>query len=442
MKSKSPYFLLLFLVFSTFLFSCNKISTPDGATISDITINSIRPIHGPYDTIDTLFGKGFDKIPVLDSVLLNGKKLTLISKSPEQVIVKIPKMAGTGNIDIWYQGKLISGPVFTYDSTLFVTTLAGSSTDSGAVDGQGLNARFNQPHGIAVDQSGNIYVADMNNNSIRKITAQGNVTTLAGPLSGVRDYVDGTGSAARFSAPFGLAIGPDGFLYVGDQFNYRVRKVSLSGVVSTFAGIGWNSGLLAGGIDGDISVATFDAPFGVCVDRYNNVYVADLYNNKIRKITSTGIVSTYAGGDYYHFGLQDGPAATSLFFNPLVVAVDIYGNVFVGDNENHLLRKISPGGTVTTLLGPLEPSLTGTTEVFHTSALAADKAGNLFFSIRYGIVKMTPDGNIIRYALGGVGEVDGPAQIATYRAIGGIAVDDSDNLYITDNNRVRKISWQ
>ena len=429
------------LLCSSFSLSCNKISDTNNSTISDITITSISPTHGPSNTIDTIIGKNFDKIPVLDSVLLNGKKLTLISKSPEKIIVQIPTLAGTGNIDIWYQGKRIRGPIFNYDSVLFVTTLAGSSTEAASLDGQGLNARFNNPQGIAVDQLGNIYVAD--SNAIRKITPLGNVTTLAGSLTGFGSYLDGTGSAARFSNTWGLAIGIDGFLYVGDHYNYRIRKVSLSGVVTTLVGITWNTGPLGGQIDGSASVATFNSPAGITLDNQNNVYVADLYNNKIRKITTGGMVSSYAGGSYYNYGFMDGPAATSLFFTPGAVAADPSGNVFVSDWGNHRIRKITPSGTVTTLLGSLEPSLTGITSLFFSSALTTDKDGNLFFAIPVGIIKMTPAGTIIRYATGGIGEIDGPAQIATYRSINGIAIDaTTGNLYITDRYRIRKIAWQ
>lgn len=443
MKINKTAFLFLITAFNTFFLSCNKITNSDGSTISNITITSLKPTHGPFDTIDTLFGKGFNNIPVLDSVLLNGNRLTLISKSDEQIIVKIPSLAGSGNIDIWYQGKLIHGPQFKYDSILLVKTIAGSSTDSGAVDGQGLNARFNQPRGIVVDQSSNIYVADMNNNSIRKITPDGKVTTLAGPLNGTRDYVDATGSAARFSEPAGLTISNDGFLYVADQYNYRIRKVSLSGVVTTYAGVTWgNTGPLGWGIDGDTSIATLNYPAGVGVDFNNNVFVADYSNNKIRKITPNGMVSTLAGIDYYNFGQQDGPVATALLFRPFAVIPDTSGNLYIIDDELHTLRKITQNGVVKTLLGPLEPSITGTSQLFTSGALAIDKSGNIFFSIPEGIIKMTPDGTIIRYAVGGIGELDGPAEYATYRYIGGIAVDNYGNLYITDNNRVRKIGWQ
>jgi hypothetical protein len=435
------YFTSVVLLVSLSLYSCSKVVGPDGSTISDITITSLRPAHGPFGTIDTIIGKGFDKIPVLDSVLLNGKKLTLISRTPEQVIVKIPEMAGTGPIDIWYEGKVIHGPVFNYDSTLFVTTLAGSSREAGAIDGQGSDARFNNPQGIAVDGSGNVYVADMHTNAIRKITEQGTVTTLAGALGQMGAHVDGKGTAARFGAPAGLAIGPDGFLYVGDHYNYRVRKVSLSGDVTTLAGVTWNTGPLSGQIDGNASIATFNAPYGVTVDSKGNVYVADLYNHKVRKITPAGMVSTLAGGGYYHSGHQDGPTATALFQNTYHVAADPFGNIYATEAEGYnYIRKISPDGMVSTVFGPKYPE--GSDYLFSGGVLATDKAGNLFFSIPEGILKRTPDGRIIRYAVGGIGEVDGPANVATYRSIQGIAIDSSNNLYITDNNRIRKIAWK
>ena len=448
MKQTIKVFYLSLLCYSFFI-ACNKNDTtvindpivnppiPDTA----IVITSLNPTHGPANTITTIIGKNFDKITVLDSVLVNGKRMTVISRGPEQIVAQVPSLAGTGNIDLWYPGRIIHGPVFYYDSVLMVTTLAGSATIAASLDGQGLNARFNNPQGIALDPSGNIYVAD--SNAIRKITPQGNVTTLAGSLTGYGSYLDGTGAAARFSNTWGLAMGTDGFLYVGDHYNYRVRKVSLSGVVTTLAGITWNGGPLTGQVDGSAAVATFNSPAGVAMDIQNNVYVADINNNKIRKIATDGTVSSYAGGNYYNYGFQDGPAANALFFTPHAVAVDPSGNVFVSEWDNHRLRKITPGGMVSTLLGPLEPSITGFGSLFTANALATDKYGNLFFAIREGIIKMTPSGFITRYATGGVGETDGPAQIATYRSINGIAIDNATgDLYITDWHRVRKIAWQ
>ena len=435
-----PFIIILTGVVFSFP-SCNKISSPNNTPITNVTITSLRPTHGPFDTIDTLSGKGFDQIPAFDSVLLNGQKLTVISRTDEQVIVKIPSLAGTGNIDIWYKGNEITGPVFTYDSLLMVTTVAGVGPETGEVNGKGTDARFWLPAGIAVDHLGNIYVCETSGN-IRKIDGAGNVTTLAGPAAPVPDYVNGTGSVARFSSPVGMCMGPDGNLYVADHFNYRVRKVTMNGVVSTFAGAQWDAIPKDGFFNGPPDSATFDAPEGVASDKMGNIYVADDANNEIRKITPSGFVSSLAGGDYYHFGQKDGQGGSALFNSPSAIASDSAGNIFVVDAYTQLLRKITPDGNVTTLLGPNEPSITGPYYPFSAGALATDKYGNLFFSISVGIIKMTPDGTIIRYACGGMGETDGPASVATWRAISGIAVDQNGTLYITDNNRVRKIAWQ
>jgi NHL repeat len=442
MDRKTP---LYFLVISGFIifcfFSCNKVTNPDHSSISNVVISSLRPEHGPYDTVDTLTGTGFDQIPTLDSVLLNGKKLTVISRSATQVIVQIPSLAGTGHIDIGYQGQIIEGPIFTYDSLLMVTTIAGTS-DEGEVNAKGLDARFYNPVGIAVDDFGNIYVAEAGGSSIRKIDTGANVTTLAGPSDLQRGYADGPGASAMFSAPLGLTIDQTGNLYVGDQFNYRVRQVSPSGVTSTFAGALWDGIPGHGGFDGPGSVATFDAPSGVACDQAGNIYVADMYNNKIRKISPDAVVSSLAGGDYYHYGTQDGKGDSALFYVPTAIAVDPQGTVYTVDNENHLLRKITPDGTVTTLLGPEVPGLDDGNGIFSAGWLATDKNGNLFFTISVGIIEMTPSGQIIRYAVGGIGDNDGPALVATYRAITGITVDKNGTIFITDNNRIRKIAWQ
>lgn len=399
------------------------------------------PAHGPYNTIDTLNGVGFDKLPSLDSITINGKMLKIISRTAEQIIVQIPSLAGTGNVNVWYGGKLIQGPVFMYDSLFLVTTIAGTSTPA-EINGKGLNAGFYYPVGIAADHSGNLYVADMGGSSIRKIDTAANVTTLAGPTDFQPGYADGTGNAARFSSPLGLCIDQNGNLYVGDQFNYRVRKVSPAGAVTTFAGVLWNSNPNTGEVDGDGTVATFDTPTGVGCDNNGNVYVADVYNNKVRKINAASVVSSFAGGDYYHYGQKDGQGASALFYTPNGIAVDPAGNVYVIDDGNHLIRKITPDGNVTTILGPSEPGITGPYDLFSTSAIATDKYGNLFFAVSGGVFERTSDGNIIRFAVGGVGESDGPLPLAAFRFIRGIAVDDHGNVFITDNNRIRKIAWQ
>jgi len=216
-----------------------------------------------------------------------------------------------------------------------VTTLAGSAGLAGSTDATGSAARFNNPSGVAADGAGNVYVADTNNSLIRKITAAGAVTTLAG-LVGQQGSVDGTGSAARFSGPTDVAVDETGNVYVADQSNCTIRKITPAGEVTTVAG---TPGIM-GSTDGAAGSALFNYPWGVAIDASGNVYVADFANNTIRKITSTGVVTTLAGTAGTS-GATDGTGSTALFSSPSGVAVDGAGNVYVADETNSRIRKIS-----------------------------------------------------------------------------------------------------
>jgi serine/threonine protein kinase, bacterial len=213
-----------------------------------------------------------------------------------------------------------------------VTTLAGSGT-AGYADGTGTAALFNNPHAIAVDASGNVYVGDAINPRIRKITAGGVVTTLAG--NGVWGSADGTGIAASFSYFYSLTVDAFGYIYVADTFNNKIRKITPSGVVTTLAGSDTD-----GDADGMGSAAAFDLPHGIAVDASGNLYVADTFNNKIRKITAGGLVSTLAGWSTGIPGYADGMGTAAAFYNPIGIAVDMSGNVYVSDGENNRIRKI------------------------------------------------------------------------------------------------------
>jgi sugar lactone lactonase YvrE len=222
-----------------------------------------------------------------------------------------------------------------------VTTFAGSGS-YGDTDGTGAAASFRFPHGVAIDAVGNVYVADRNNYKIRKITPMGEVSTLAG--SGSLGNADGLGTAASFNYPTGIAIDATGNLYVADSENHKIRKITPAGVVSTLAGSG-----LPGNTNGTGTSASFKAPLGVTVDAAGNVYVADSQNHKIRKITPAGVVSTFAGSG--GAGSTDGAGSVASFNLPAGVAVDASGNVFVADLYNHKIRKITPTGAVSGFAG-------------------------------------------------------------------------------------------
>jgi sugar lactone lactonase YvrE len=214
-------------------------------------------------------------------------------------------------------------------------------------DGLGTVARFASCTGIAIDSSGNLFVADTANSTIRKITPGAEVSTFAGS-AGVIGASDGVGTSALFYNPISIAIDSANNLYVADNLNSNIRKVTPAGVVTTLAGmaetIGW--------VDGNGSAALFNQPNGIAIDGAGNVYVADTGNSTVRKITPAGTVTTLAGlaGAV---GAADGPAASARFNRPLGVAADGYGNVFVADSGNFAVREIANSGAVATVVGVL-----------------------------------------------------------------------------------------
>ena len=315
-----------------------------------------------------------------------------------------------------------------------VTTLAGSGSWDYA-DGQGTSASFASPSGLAVDGNGNVYVADTLNHRIRKINASGTVSTLAG--SGNSTYADGQGVSACFYGPFGLAIDGIGNLYVGDQYNYRIRKIMESGTVSTLAGRDYDNA------DGQGASASFIDPLGVAVDASGNVYVAAA--NRIRKITASGTVTTLAGSD---FGYAEGQGASARFYGPIGIALDGSGNVYVADSGNHRIRKITASGTVTTLAGSGIKGYAdgqGSSASFNNpTGVAVDGNGNVYVadSENHRIRKITPNGTVTTLAGSGTaGSTNGNLTTASFSSPTAVAVDGEGNVYVGEGaHRIRKIT--
>ncbi|NBV85432.1 MAG: hypothetical protein EBS01_04025, partial [Verrucomicrobia bacterium] len=302
---------------------------------------------------------------------------------------------------------------------------------------QGTAARFSYTWATAADALGNVYVADTYNHVIRKITSSGSVSTLAG-LNGNASFADGSGNAARFNYPQGISVDFFGNILVADTNNHAIRKITASGSVTTIAGTASESGAT----DGALALARFNYPQGVAGDSLGNIYVSDTNNFTIRKITSSGVVSTLAGSAGLS-GSGNGVGAAARFYYAMGLVADNRGNVFVADRSNHIIRKITSDGTVSTFAG--YPGAAGVTDGQGSNArfydpfgICVDAAGNLYVTDQswYTVRKITPGGNVT--TIGGVansyGSTNGVGNISRFYVPFGITVDPWGNLFVADRN--------
>ncbi len=322
---------------------------------------------------------------------------------------------------------------------LSVTTLAGSTNNVGSTNGVGAAASFNGPWGLGTDGAGNIYVAETGGQTIRKVTPAGVVSTVAG-LGGTSGSADGVGDAARFSTPVGVAVNGAGNIFVTDQGNSTIRRITPGGVVTTVAGLAGS----AGRADGMGSAARFSSPTGIAVDGAGNLYVADSGNFTIRKITPAGDVTTLAGMPGTA-GNSDGAGTGARFSAPSGIAIDSAGNLYVADATNSTIRKVTPGGVVTTLAGAAyffgRVDGIGSHARFRSPAgVAVDRAGNIYVADSGDSVmrRVTPSGVVNTIAGLVPGEVDGTGSDVEFSGVVGVAVDSQGTLYISDGNVIRR----
>jgi len=425
--------LTIFIALLTF--SCHKSDSPAPLPAS---LSSISPTSGPKTTVVTINGANFGTSLPAVQVFFNNVEATVQAVTDTQITAIVPARAYTGLVKVVVNGTELTGPEFTYLITdIQVSTFAGSGT-AGLADGTGTAAQFGAPFGITIDTQGNLYVAGAGSHKIRKITPSGVVSTLAG--SGASGFADGTGTAAQFHTPAAVAVDAQGNVYVADLGNHKIRKITPSGVVSTFAGS------TVGFADGTGASAQFNSPEGIAVDTQGNLYISDNGNYKIRKITPSGVVSTLAGSTV---GFADGIGTAAQFDFPTGITVDAQGNVYVSDSNNNKIRKITPSGVVSTFAGSTAgfANGTGTSAKFSSPyGLTMDAQGNLYVGdgTNYKIRKITPSGVVSTLAGGSQGFANGTGTTAQFELPTGVVVDTQNNLYVADysDHKIRKITQE
>ncbi|WP_407426204.1 DUF6443 domain-containing protein, partial [Arcticibacter sp.] len=376
---------------------------------------------GTYYVVSEGYGSYTGNIVTTISMGSSGASTPSISYTLPAFMVGVPVSVSPVNTG----GAVYSGGQST-------STLAGSG-NAGFANGTGTGASFYNPLNSAVDASGNVYVADAGNHSIRKVTPSGVVSTFAG--AGYAGFANGTGTAAVFRHPSFIAVDASGNLYVSDQQNHRIRKITPGGVVSTFAGSG-----SIGSANGTGTAASFQYPMGLAFDASGNLYVADAFNHRIRKITPAGVVSTFAGTGV--IGSANGAALSSTFNYPMGLAFDAGGNLNIADRSNFLIRKISPAGIVSTLAGNGTRGFAdgaGAQAMFDPpNNLVVDGSGNVYVADQNNnrIRKITPDGIVSTLAGAAIaGTVNGTGAEVRLNSPFGISRDAGTGyMYVADIN--------
>ena len=352
---------------------------------------------------------------------------------------------GEGNL---YIADRNNNRIRKVDSTGTITTIAGGG-GFGEDGGPATQVRLNLPYGVAVDGTGNLYIADTNSDRIRKVDSTGTITTIAGTGEQGFSGDGGPATQASLNSPFGVAVDGAGNLYIADQYNNRIRRVDSTGTITTIAGTEERG---FGGDGGPATQAPLFLPTGVAVDVEGNLYIADQYNNRIRRVDSTGTITTIAGTGERRFGGDGGPAIRAQLDAPSGVAVDGEGNLYIADASNHRIRKVDSIGTITTIAGTGEQGFGGNggsasqAHLFFPTGVAVDGAGNLYIADvgNHRIRKVDSTGTITTIAgtgERGFGGPGGPAVQAQLDAPSGVAVDEAGNLYIADqyNHRIRRV---
>ena len=381
---------------------------------------------------------GTNKNTYIDSAIKNADSIWCILTSSIPCATISTKKSNVTKITV----GVITGTI--------ISTYAGNGVGAFSGDnGKATSASLNYPDAIVTDNAGNVYIGDRVNSRVRKVNKNGIITTVVG--NGTSGFSGDNGSAllASITTPWGLAVDAAGNLYIADGNNHRIRKVNPNGIITTIAGTG------KAGFSGDNGLATaaqFNLPTGVAVDAIGNVFVVDQGNQRIRRISIDGIINTIAGNGVAGFSGDGGLATNASFKDPYGIAIDVADYKYITDVNNNRIRKIDPNGMITTVagngtLGYYGEGMSATsTGLDYPMGITVDASKNLYFTDSWltGALKVSANGILTKLAGGGSGTFCGDGGLATTACLNkprGIAIDGDGNIYITDtdNHRVRKI---
>ncbi len=355
---------------------------------------------------------------------------------------------GTGATHL-YKGD---GSILQNKNSNIITTVAGNGSGGFSGDnGSATEASLDHPERVAVDQAGNIFIADAGNHRIRKVNADGIITTIVGNGSNGYNGDNISATEASLDSPLGVAIDQAGNIFIADTGNNRIRKVNADGIITTIVGNGSN------GYNGDnisATEASLDSPLGVAIDQAGNIFIADTGNNRIRKVDTNGVITTVAGNDASGYSGDNIPATEAALYLPGGVAVDQAGNIFIIDSMFHRIRKVDAAGIITTVAGNgFDAAYNGdnipATEagIESPSGVAIDQAGNIFIAdTGNNRIRMVDVNGIINTVTGngsdGYSGDNGPATKASLNHPGGVAISQEGNIFIADilNSRIRKVA--
>lgn len=441
MKTKYLSSISLLIILLFFSITACKDDSDDSTPAVKPIITSASPLTGIKGTEVTVMGSNFSSDPLKVSVRINGKTALLTFASESMLKFIVPAKAGTGNIVVVANGASTTGPLFNFIYTVSVSTYVGFSGTSGHVDGDVSVAKFNYPRGLAIDAQDNIYVADELNHCIRRISTGGTVVTFAG--SGISGHADGDPGLAKFKNPYDVAVDEiNGYYYVADKGNHCVRTISLSGYVTTLAGVPATIGY----VDAPGASARFNNPTSLAVEgELANIYVTDAGNHCVRKIDFTNVVTTFVGSNVS--GQLDGNGAAARFNYPMGITLDSAGFLYLTDKDNHNIRRISLGGSVITIAGMGTAGWVdgpGTIAQFDNPSGVYAEKGNLFvcdfFNNR---IRNVSPGKVVTTIAGdgSIGFGDGSGDQAKFKYPADMIINSEGDYFVSDagNHSIRKI---